>query len=97
MASAAAEAFSPELVLVCPELRDRALQLVEPVWETVAREARTRPPVQAAPCGKTLERGPSVAASLGRFVVWQAAVVLTVGGGTLIMTLIANVLRHGQL
>ncbi len=97
MASAAAEAFSPELVLVCPELRDRAFQLVEPVWETVAREARTRAPVPTAPCSKTRESLSSAGAGIARFVVWQAAVALTVGGGTLVMTLIANVLRHGQL
>ena len=60
------EAISPELVLVTPELRWRAISAL---WEAeaVPREAETGPPTGDAP------RGWPLPAQLFLYIGWQAA------------------------
>jgi hypothetical protein len=93
--SAAAEPLSPELVLVCPELRDRAFQLAEPAWETAAREARARASVSVPPPRRTPLLPRAATAGLLRFALWAIAAVLVVGGATLLLTFVADALRQG--
>ncbi len=88
----AVEPLSPELVLVCPELREQALAAtVDPVWELVVRarvQAAHEPSSRSSP---RLYRG--VAAYLAQtMVVPLVAVTLTLTL-TLLLTAIANALR----
>jgi hypothetical protein len=94
--SAVAEEISPELVLVCPELRERAFQLAVPVWETISREARPCPVVSARPQSRRPVFLRSAGSGLVCFLVWGLATFLAVGCASLTLTLIADSLRSGD-
>jgi hypothetical protein len=84
------EPISPELVLVSPELRERALQVQpEPYWEVALvlarRRARSAPVYEPQP--GVLQAAASV---VGRLLELAVVVALTTGAITLALTLIAN-------
>jgi hypothetical protein len=89
MSAAAAESLSPELVLVCPELRERALAELErivPRW-TVIRTA-----VEAASYEPADDRLP-IAASILPIARFGAAAMVSATAITLSLTLIADAIR----
>jgi hypothetical protein len=95
MAVAGVEAISPELVLVCPELRDRALASEPDAGEASVRE-HTRHPVRTAARpveaqAESLTR--SAVAHLRRWLVYAAGTVIVVVAVTFVLTLIANATR----
>ncbi len=93
MAAVAVEAISPELALVCPELRERALAaLPDPVWASFVMQARAR---AVAP-----PRKPSVWSALGGVALCLAdelkpLVVAMLCGilFTLVLTFVADAIR----
>jgi len=90
MAAAAVEAISPELALVCPELRERALAaLPDPVWASFLVQARARavapprePPVWRALGGVALRAADQI-------MVAMLCVILF----TLVLTFVADAIR----
>ena len=83
------EAISPELALVCPELRLKAIAaLPEPDWEAVLARIRLRASTAAVETRRR-RRIPELLMP----VVVAAAFFLSVTLGTLVMTLIADSLR----
>ena len=95
MAVAEVEVISPELVLVCPELRDRAVASEPDVIEESFREhtrhavRTTARPVEAQT--ESLTR--AAVAHARRWLVYAAATVVVIVGVTLALTLIANATR----
>ena len=93
MSAIGVEAISPELVLVCPELREEALAALPDVtWASFVQTARIRaaPAPAEAPTQAAL-RG--FAADLGASLVWALAAVALVIVATLALTLAADALR----
>jgi hypothetical protein len=91
MSAAAAESLSPELVLVCPELREQALAELErlvPRWIVVARERAVEP----APLWVADEPLP-VGASILPIARFGAAAIVSATAITLSLTLIADAIR----
>ena len=91
MSAAAAEPLSPELVLVCPELREQALAELErlvPRWIVVARERAVEP----APLRVADEPLP-VGASILPIARFGAAAMVSATAITLSLTLIADAIR----
>jgi hypothetical protein len=93
MSAAAAEPLSPELVLVCPELREHALVDLErlvPRW-TVIRA------VEAAPPEAAYERLPDEPLPIGASILplarFGAAAIVSATAITLSLTLIADAIR----
>jgi hypothetical protein len=89
MSAAAAESLSPELVLVCPELREQALAELErivPRW-TVIRAAVEA--VSYEPVDEPLPVGASIL-PIARF---GAAAMVSATAITLSLTLIADAIR----
>jgi hypothetical protein len=97
MAAAVLEPISPELVLVCPELREQALALLPDFgWQTFIAQARARAVPQApedavgAPwLREILRAGVEMAGVLPWALAWFVCITL----GTLAMTLIADATR----
>ena len=92
MAPSAAEVVSPELALVCPELREQALRNLPDVpWQTFVATARARTPVAPPPEPTLLHQ-----AALGLVHLLVLAAVTLVGGGaiTLALTLVADATRR---
>jgi hypothetical protein len=95
MVTADLDAISPELVLVCPELREQALSALPDVtWQSFVERTRAtiRPmpaPVQAA---ESVTR--AAVARFGTWLVYAVITVLLTVGATLAMTVIADATRH---
>jgi hypothetical protein len=94
MSAAAAEPLSPELVLVCPELREHALVDLErlvPRW-TVVRAA-----VEADSPEAAYERLPDEPLPIGASILplarFGAAAIVSATAITLSLTLIADAIR----
>jgi hypothetical protein len=93
----APEIISPELVLVCPELRERALaQLPDAVWQSVVVQTRHSP--EAATLPQPIASRPRAEARrlvllLANVLVFVFVVVLGAGCATLALTLVADTLR----
>jgi hypothetical protein len=94
MAAVAVEPISPELVLVCPELREQAIAaLPDYEWQIFVAEARARmvlPPAQLPGAVTRLRAGAAL--------VFEALVVPLVGLAILILatsalTLVADLTR----
>ena len=93
MAAVAVEAISPELALVCPELRERALAaLPDPIWASFVVQARAR---AVAP-----PRKPSAWSTLAGVALYLAdelkpPVVLMLCGIllTVVLTFVADAIR----
>jgi hypothetical protein len=97
MAAALLEPISPELVLVCPELRQQAIALLPDfTWQTFIAQARARAVPQAperivgALRLRAVLRGAVEMASL---LSWALAWFVCITLGTLAMTLIADLTR----
>jgi len=83
------EAISPELALVCPELRLKAIAaLPEQDWDAVLARVRVRPLATAAPARRR-QRIPDLLMPLAVAAMFFLSVTL----GTLVLTLIADSLR----
>jgi hypothetical protein len=81
------EAISPELALVCPELRLKAIAaLPEPDWDAVLARVRVRP-LAGAPARARLI--PELLMPLAVAAMFFLSVTL----GTLVLTLIADSVR----
>jgi hypothetical protein len=94
MSAAAAEPLSPELVLVCPELREDALVDLErlvPRWTVIRAAVETAPPEAA------YERLPDeplpIGASIFPLARFGAAAIVSATAITLSLTLIADAIR----
>ena len=97
MAAARLEPISPELVLVCPELRQEAIALLPDfIWQTFIAQARARAVPQApgdvvgALCLRDVLRA---AGEMAGLLSWALAWFVCVTLGTLAMTLIADATR----
>jgi hypothetical protein len=89
VAAAALEPISPELVLVCPELRERALaELPDRAWEAWVAQVRIRTPNPAAPAEKD-----SGFLTLREFYRLGVGAFAAGTGVTLLLTLIADAIR----
>ena len=88
------EPISPELVLVCPELREEALATQPPAaWELLRDTLRPSPEalsVEAPTSRERLRVVPSVATGLVRLALIVCVVAVMV---TLTLTLVANEIR----
>jgi hypothetical protein len=97
MAAALLEPISPELVLVCPELRQEAIALLPDfTWQTFIAQARTRAVPQApedAVGALWLRDVLRVAVEMASLLPWALAWFVCVTLGTLAMTLIADATR----
>jgi hypothetical protein len=87
--------LSPELVLVCPELREQALaELPDPEWAAIVAQVRARAKVAASP---PLPRHRRTLGALRAYLVDVAAMpLLAIAAGTLVtlaLTLVADALR----
>lgn len=93
MSAVEVEAISPELVLVCPELREEALAALPDVtWASFVQTARIRAaPAPAEAPARTALRG--FAADLGVSLLWALTAVALVIAATLALTLAADALR----
>ncbi len=97
MAAALFEQISPELALVCPELRQQAIALLPDFnWQTFVAEARARAVPQAPesiararPLRDVLRGAVEVAGVLPWALAWFVCITL----GTLAMTLVADATR----
>jgi hypothetical protein len=89
VAAAAAEPISPELALVCPELREQALaQLPDVEWQAFVAQVRVRtlrPAVEARRDSAFLTVRELYRLGVGAFVAGT--------GVTLLLTLIADAIR----
>lgn len=84
------EAISPELVLVSPELRLKAIAaLPDPDWDAVLTRVRLRAAATATPVAARRQRIPDLLMPLAVAVLFFVSVTL----GTLVLTLIADSLR----
>ena len=84
------EAISPELVLVCPELRLKAIAaLPDPDWDAVLARVRLRAAASAGAAPARRQRIPDLLMPLAV----AALFFLAVTAGTLVLTLIADSLR----
>lgn len=84
------EAISPELVLVSPELRMKAIAaLPDPDWDAVLARVRLRAAATVAPASARRQRIPDLLMPLAVAVLFFVSVTL----GTLVLTLIADSLR----
>lgn len=84
------EAISPELALVCPELRLKAIAaLPDPDWDAVLARVRLRAGTTAAAAAPARARIPDLLMPL----VVAALFFLSVTLGTLVLTLIADSVR----
>ena len=93
MSAVTVEEISPELVLVCPELREQALALLPKLpWERVASSARDRVPAEPVAIASAVALRDLVAPllQLGQLavVVVVATVLLTLG-----LTVVADLTR----
>ena len=97
MAAASLEPISPELVLVCPELRQQAIALLPDfAWQTFVAQARARAVPQASDRIAGALLVPEVrqaAAELVKLVRWTLAWFVCTTLATLAMTLIADATR----
>lgn len=97
MAAALLEPISPELVLVCPELREEAIALLPDFrWQTFIAQARARAVPQApgdAVGALWLRDVLRAAGEMAGLLSWWLAWFVCVTLGTLAMTLIANATR----
>lgn len=90
MATVAADVISPELALVCPELRQRALrQLPELPWQSLGH-VRVRP-LAAVAAQPTLSR--QLAVGVVHLLVLAVVTLLGAGAVTLVLTLVADATR----
>jgi hypothetical protein len=92
MSAAAAEPLSPELVLVCPELREHALVDLErlvPRWTVVRAAVEADSHKEAPLADEPLPIGASIL-PLARF---GAAAIVSATAITLSLTLIADAIR----
>jgi hypothetical protein len=81
VAAAAAEPISPELVLVCPELRERALAALP-----AAPVAVPAPPRRASVLRET-------ASDLARLALLGTVAILSTAAVTLVLTVVADATR----
>ena len=97
MAAALLEPISPELVLVCPELRQEALALLPDFsWQTFIAQARARAVPQApeaAVGARWLRDVLRVAVEMASLLPWALAWFVFVALVTLAMTLVADATR----
>jgi hypothetical protein len=97
MAAALFEPISPELVLVCPELRQQAIALLPDFnWQTFVAQARARAVPQAPESivgGRPLRDVLQGAVETAGLLSWALAWFICVTLGTLAMTLIADLTR----
>jgi len=93
MAAAAVELISPELVLVCPELRERAIAaLPDAAWQALVPEVQLRvAPAPVEPTAWTVLR--QAAAHLDGLLLPLVAIPCAVFFVTLVLTLIADATR----
>src|SRR5206468_3364142 len=85
--SALAEPISPELALVCPELRERALAaLADPTWETLLAQAQARARAEHLPANA------SVRARLGWGVAYLYGLLWPIALATLVAVLATGML-----
>ena len=90
MAAVLAEPISPELVLVCPELRERALAAMpELPWPAPTVKTREQVPAEVPTWLLAWEITAYLAGSLVPFVVAMAGSVLV----TLALTIVADATR----
>ena len=84
------EAISPELALVCPELRLRAIAaLPDPDWDAVLARVRLRASAAAAASPVRRGRIPDLLMPLAVAAMFFVSVTI----GTLVLTLIADSIR----
>ena len=92
MVAANLDAISPELVLVCPELRERALASPrdDMAWQSFVERTRTtiRPIPAPAEPAESLTR--AVVLRVQTWLVYALATVIITVGATLAMTVIAD-------
>ncbi len=97
MAAALLEPISPELVLVCPELRQQAIALLPDfTWQTFVAQARARSVPQAPERvvgERPLGNGLRAAVEMAGLLSWALAWFVCITFGTLAMTLIADATR----
>src|ERR1700675_1592818 len=97
MAAALLEPISPELVLVCPELRQQAIALLPDFsWQTFIAQARARAVPQAPERvvgALPLRNALRAAVEMGSLLYWALAWFVCIPLGTLAMTLIADATR----
>ncbi|SRR6266566_983740 len=97
MAAAGLEPISPELVLVCPELRQQAIALLPDFgWQTFIAQARARSVPQAPErivAARGLRNVLRAAVEMTSALPWALAWFMCVTLGTLAMTLIADATR----
>ena len=88
----AGEPFSPELALVCPELRARALaELPDPEWAAVVAQVRVRTKIRSAPLPR--RRLAHLPARDMRMAALQGVFLAVVSLLTWTLTLIAEAVR----
>ena len=87
-------AISPELVLVCPELREQAIALLPDVgWQSFVARARAQSYAHAAAPVAAPRLEPLTTAALLALARWMVISFVGVTLLTLAMTLVANAVR----
>jgi hypothetical protein len=92
MVAANLDAISPELVLVCPELRERALASPpdDMAWRSFVERARTTVRPIPAPPEPAESLTHAVVTRVQTWLVYALATVILTVGATLAMTVIAD-------
>jgi hypothetical protein len=97
MAAALLEPISPELALVCPELRRQAIALLPDfTWQTFVAQARARSVPQAPERivgALRLRDALRAAVEMAGLLPWALAWFVCITLGTLAMTLVADATR----